>query len=143
MKSMRFVPVAAIVAIAFASGLSPSGAQSSHLVARGGVYTAGQAAAGAKLYAASCSACHGANLHGIVGPALIGDAFTSQWTGEPASDAYEMMAKNMPLGAPGSLTQAQSLALMAFILRENKYPAGPAPLTDAKLKDLKIVSPAT
>ena len=143
MKFMRVVPVAAIVAIGFASGLSPSGAQSSHSAASEGVYTAGQAAAGAKLYATSCSACHGANLHGVAGPALIGDAFTSQWTGEPASDAYEMMAKNMPLSAPGSLSQAQSLALMAFILRENKYPAGPAPLTDAKLKNVTIVSPPT
>jgi mono/diheme cytochrome c family protein len=140
-KLTRMLPVAAILAIAVASGLSPLQAENSRPAAPSGDYTAEQAAAGATLYTASCSACHGATLRGPAGPALIGDAFTSQWTGEPALDVYRMMSTNMPLNAPGSLKPAEYLALMAYILQQNKYPAGSIPLTVAKLKSIKIVAP--
>jgi mono/diheme cytochrome c family protein len=120
--------------------VSPLKAQSTGGTAAG-AYTAAQAAAGAKLYAANCSACHGANLRGVNAPALIGNAFTSQFTGEPASDIYVLMSKNMPLNAPGSLKSSEYLALLAYVLKQNKYPAGSTPLTQARLKSIKIVSP--
>jgi mono/diheme cytochrome c family protein len=139
-KSTRMLLMAAIFAIATASGISPLQAQTSSRVA--GAYTAAQAAAGAKTYAARCSACHGVNLRGVNAPALVGNAFTSQWTNEPASDVYTMMTSNMPLDAPGSLKPAEYLAILAYILQQNKYPAGSTPLTQANLKSIKIVSPA-
>ena len=141
MNLTRVLPVAVILAIAAASGLNPLRAQTSRSGPSQGAYTAAQAAAGAKLYTATCSACHGATLRGITAPALIGDAFTSQFTGEPAEDAYVLMSGNMPLTAPGSLKPAEYLALMAYILQQNKFPAGNTPLTETKLKSIKIVSP--
>jgi mono/diheme cytochrome c family protein len=132
----RVLPVVVILALAAALGQSPLQAQTSS-----GDYTPAQAAAGAKLYATHCSACHGANLRGVNAPALIGNAFTSQFTGEPVADMYGLMSKNMPLTAPGSLKPAEYLALTAYILQQNKFPAGSSPLTQAKLKTIKIVSP--
>ncbi len=82
-------------------------------------------------------------MHGPAGPALIGDAFTSQFTNEPVSDMYGLMSKNMPLGSPGSLKPAEYLAITAYILQRNKYPAGTAPLTQAKLKTIKILAPSS
>ena len=76
MKITRVLPLAAILAISFASGFRPSDAQTAASPAEG-AYTAAQAAAGEKLYAANCSACHGATLTGGVWPSLVGDAFTS------------------------------------------------------------------
>jgi hypothetical protein len=48
----------------------------------------------------------------------------------------------MPLGNPGSLKPAEYLEITAYLLQRNKYPAGPAPLTQAKLKTIKIVAPS-
>jgi mono/diheme cytochrome c family protein len=142
-KCSRVLPMAAILAVVVATGLSPLRAQTTHPAAAKGSYSPAQAAAGAKLYEANCSACHGANMHGPLGPALIGDAFTSQFTNEPVSDMYGLMSKNMPLGDPGSLKPAEYLEITAYILQRNKYPTGPAPLTQAKLKTIKIVAPSS
>ena len=143
MKMTRALPVAAILGIAVASGFSPLLAQNTRGTSGGGAYTTQQAAAGAQLYTANCSACHGADLRGPVGPALIGDAFTSQWTGESAYDPYMLMIKNMPLNAPGSLAPAQYLAIMAYILQQNKFQAGSSPATPDSLRHVKIVSPTS
>jgi mono/diheme cytochrome c family protein len=142
-KCSQVLSMAAILAVAVAAGLSPLRAQTANPRSAAGNYTAAQAKAGAKLYDANCSACHGANMHGPAGPALIGDAFTSQFTNEPVSDMYGLMSKNMPLGDPGSLKPAEYLEITAFILQRNKYPAGKMPLTQAKLKTIKIVAPAS
>jgi mono/diheme cytochrome c family protein len=37
-----------------------------------GWYTTAQAANGAKAYQKTCASCHGATLHGGMGPALVG-----------------------------------------------------------------------
>ncbi len=143
MKRSRVLLMAAILTIAVALGYSPLRAQTTNPRSAPGSYTAAQAAAGAKLYEANCSACHGATMRGPAGPALIGDAFTAQWTNEPASDMYGLMSKNMPLGDPGSLKPAEYLEITAYLLQRNKYPAGPMPLTQARLKTIKIVSPSS
>lgn len=139
MRVTRALPVLAALAIAAAIGLNPMRAQSSSPAP--GDYTVDQAVNGAMQYVTKCSSCHGPTLRGPAGPALIGDAFTSQWTGEPAEDVYAMMSKNMPLTAPGSLKPEDYLAIMAFILQQNKFPAGSTPLTEAKLKTIKLVAP--
>jgi mono/diheme cytochrome c family protein len=143
MKRSRVLLMAAILAVVVATALSPLRAQTANPRAHPGTYTAAQAAAGAKLYDANCSACHGATMRGPAGPALIGDAFTAQWTNEPVSDMYGLMSKNMPLGNPGSLKPAEYLEITAYLLQKNKYPAGPLPLTQAKLKSIKIVAPSS
>jgi len=140
LKIGRVLPVVFLLALVLGTGLSPLRAQSTKPLPRSD-YTVAQAAAGATLYSANCSACHGADLRGPAGPALIGDAFTSQWTGEPAYDPYSMLTKNMPVTAPGSLKPDEYLAIMAYILQQNKYPAGPAPLTEAKLKTIRLYAP--
>jgi mono/diheme cytochrome c family protein len=122
------------LALAAAAGLTlaPAGAQST------GVYSAAQAATGAGAYAASCAACHGVHLEGIAGPSLAGDAFLARWTGKTASDLNDFVSALMPQDNPGSLKPDEYLALLAFILQQNKYPAGPSALTAAKLKTVKL-----
>jgi mono/diheme cytochrome c family protein len=139
----RVLPVAAVVAISAASLLHPTparGSASAAAPAVAGAYTAAQAAAGEKIYAANCSACHGADLTGGQWPSLVGDAFTSQFIGMSAGDVYYVMSTQMPVGAPGSLKPNEYLALLAYILQQNKYPKGTAPLTQAKAKSIEITS---
>ena len=53
-------------------------------------YTASQAASGAKLYGARCSACHGVKLQGVSAPALRASAYA---TAQSVSDVYKFMVE--------------------------------------------------
>ena len=137
MKRASVLSAVAALGIATALGLSPAPAAAA-VTPSAGAYSAKQAAAGKTLYGDNCSSCHGVDLRGVAGPALTGDAFTSQWTNEPVSDMYGLMSKNMPLGAPGSLKPSEYLAITAYLLQQSKYPAGATPLTIAKLKTVRL-----
>lgn len=104
-----------------------------------GVYTEAQAKAGLAIYTAQCSMCHGVKLEGVSGPALAGSAFISKWNGQSADDVRDIIASQMPLTAPGSLKPAEVLNVLAYILQQNKYPAGSAALTAPTSKKTKIV----
>jgi mono/diheme cytochrome c family protein len=93
------------------------------------LYTTAQATAGAAHYAAICAVCHGANLQGIVGPALKGPNFASVKAGFAVGDVFIIIANNMPASDPGTLAPDVYTKIMAFILQENGYPPGPTPLT--------------
>jgi mono/diheme cytochrome c family protein len=109
------------------------------LAAQGtGVYSTAQAQQGAKLFAENCTACHGADLSGTSAPPLAGRTFMLKWNGQTAADLHDVASTQMPLTSPGSLKPAEYLALMAYILSKNGYPAGTAPLEKAKLKSVSI-----
>jgi len=133
MKFTRVLVPVALALVASATFTTHSlSAQSS------GAYTAAQAKDGAAIYAAQCSQCHGVKLEGISGPALAGSDFISKWTGQTADDLRDVIATQMPLTSPGSLKPAEVLSVLSYILQQNKYPAGDAPLTAAKTKAVKI-----
>ncbi len=99
-----------------------------------GLYTSAQAATGAKVYAANCARCHGADLEGVSGPALKGaDLSAPGAEGKlTVSDIFKYMTNMtnlMPAGNPGSLTHDQYVDVMAFLLRENGNPIGTKPLS--------------
>ena len=95
-----------------------------------GVYTAAQAAAGEKIYVEKCASCHGADLGGIErAPALTGGAFVESWHGQDLRRLLDRIDA-MPPTAPNSLPPAESIALLAFLLRAAEMPAGTAPLPD-------------
>ena len=124
------VPVAAAVALATA-GPAALGAVGTPVS-----YSAAQAAAGEKLYAAKCSACHGDRLEGGAGPALSGADLTkyAKITKLSVGDMFTFMSQQMPLNEPASLTHDQYVAVMAYIPHYNGYKTGPKPLTyDAAL----------
>ncbi len=95
-----------------------------------------QAAAGAKLYGAKCAECHGANGEGSDGPRVVGLAQGALPLDPPptakhrsarfhtAADVAAFVVKNMPGDAPGSLSEAQYLAILAFDLKANGVDLG-------------------
>jgi mono/diheme cytochrome c family protein len=93
-----------------------------------GWYTEDQADAGAHLFQANCAACHGAKLGGGMGPPLAGEAFLTKWGAHTLADLSAFEHKQMPLTAPGSLTDQDYTDITAFILQENGFPAGAAKL---------------
>jgi mono/diheme cytochrome c family protein len=93
------------------------------------LYTTAQAQAGAQHYTAVCAVCHGAQLQGVVGPALKGPNFASEKSGFAVGDIFTIIANNMPASDPGSLSPDVYVTVMAYVLQQNGYPAGSTPLT--------------
>jgi thiosulfate dehydrogenase len=79
------------------------------------------AAAGKTLYAARCSACHGANGSGVAGafPPLWGPKSFNTGAGMHRTDTLaSFIHADMPLAAPVSLSVREAADLAAYILRQ-------------------------
>jgi mono/diheme cytochrome c family protein len=95
------------------------------------LYQAAQAAAGSKLFDSNCAACHGDHLEGGAGPALSGATLgtLAKNTKLTIGDMFTFLSQQMPLDNPASLKHDQYVAIMAYILKFNGYPAGSKALT--------------
>ncbi|HKQ46420.1 MAG TPA: cytochrome c [Rhizomicrobium sp.] len=115
--------------MAFAAlGVSGAQAQTTHS-AWNGVYTEAQAERGAVSYAQNCARCHGANLAGTFEtPPLMG-RFIPYWSGTTLDVLMEYLGTAMPLDRPGRLSRATNADIVAFILKVNGFPSGPAELS--------------
>ncbi len=90
-----------------------------------------QATQGATQYAAHCASCHGDGGQGTPGgaPAVVGkdalpldppaSAKYRKASFHTARDVYDFVKANMPAKAPGTLSQDQYLAIVAFDLMAN------------------------
>lgn len=119
----------ALCSISSALILSAALAARSDTSTRDGVYTAAQADEGHTVYTQKCTTCHGPALAGNgQNPPLAGDQFLQNWTGQTLADLYNKIQATMPVTQPGSLKPKEIPELLAYILRENNYPAGKAEL---------------
>jgi mono/diheme cytochrome c family protein len=90
-----------------------------------GVYTEEQAKRGETVYQKECAACHGAQLTGgESAPPLTGGVFQANWNGLTLGDLFDRIRKTMPLSKPNSLPRQQVADVLAFMLNNNKFPAG-------------------
>ncbi len=99
---------------------------------------AAQATRGKRSYDETCSACHGADLGGKdFAPALVGQAFLAKYPN--AKDLYDRTRTTMPQGAPGSISNAAYLDIVAHVLKANgKAPAGGVALGAVNAAQLKL-----
>ena len=81
-----------------------------------------QAQRGMALVLQQCAACHGARLEGRYGPPLSGPHFLGRWGGRGAEELRHYILTRMPLGRAGSLSQEQTLDLLAYLLQANGVP---------------------
>ena len=98
----------------------------------GGWYSAEQAAAGAKLFEASCSGCHGAKLEGISAPALTGVTWQQRFGGAKLLTVWGEIKGPMAEYAGATFSTQQSLDILAYLLQQNGLPAGNQPLADTR-----------
>lgn len=139
MRSIILMTGAAVLAMASTVGAAQSGSST-----RDGVYTAAQANQGQALYTKQCAMCHGPGLEGSgQNPPLAGDAFMQNWAGQTLADLFGKIQATMPATAPGSLKPDAVTQAIAYILKENKFPAGKKPLPDSaeKLQNIHIETP--
>jgi mono/diheme cytochrome c family protein len=114
---MRTAAIAGL--LVFAAGLS------SERTVWDGVYTEEQAARGKEVYRANCVNCHGESLAGA-GPIspLTGPLFAANWNNVNLGELMERVRISMPLDKPGTLPRQQYADVLAFVLSQNKFPAG-------------------
>lgn len=107
-----------------------------------GVYTSAQAERGQVQYATSCARCHGGNLEGGMGRALVGTSFWNTWREQSVGDLLGYVSKNMPMGET-SVTRLPPQVyadIVAYVLKSNELPSGPGELTAANSADVHIVA---
>ena len=110
-----------------------------------GVYTTAQATRGKAAYTTYCSTCHMDDLAGggVFGmeeaPALKRDGFMD---GRDLNNVFTFIKGNMPADNPSTLTAEAYLDILAYVLQQNAFPAGPEELTPNAdlLKDIRIVA---
>jgi cytochrome c5 len=104
-----------------------------------GVFTAAQAERGGDVYGAHCAACHdGADVDG---PPLTGAPFVDRWREDTLDGLFEFIKTRMPQSKPGSLMDAEYLAILAHLLQENAFPAGPRELDMDTVASTLLVGP--
>jgi polyvinyl alcohol dehydrogenase (cytochrome) len=108
---------------------------------RDGVYTSQQAEQGKALYVKTCaSGCHGENLSGAgPAPSLAGTDFLGRWNGTALAELFKRIRTTMPKSNPGGLSDADTAALVAYLLAANGMPAGKDALRDSALEGIAIV----
>ena len=90
-----------------------------------GVYTEAQAFRGEKVADTTCIGCHGPGLDGgDSGPKLVGEMFLANWSSQPVSELFDWIRQAMPPEAAGTLSKEDTAAVVAYILKQNKMPAG-------------------
>jgi len=105
-----------------------------------GVFTAAQARRGEDAYQASCSGCHGGDLHATDAEAvdLTGPPFLAKWTGKTLAERFERIRDTMPLGNGNSLGDKAYIDIVAFILQFNQFPAGNRELEPEAAKSIVV-----
>jgi S-disulfanyl-L-cysteine oxidoreductase SoxD len=107
-----------------------------------GIYAAEQAARGEQSYKERCARCHGAQLEGTQGNGLVGSDFMNRWREDSMASLYEFVSRNMPPAQRGAgrplISTPTYLDIIAYVLSQNQFPAGPNPLTPEGLDTIYI-----
>jgi len=120
MNTRRFLILcaAAPLAVAALSAQTPSGTPAT---VRDGVYSDDQAGRGKTTYDTKCASCHDG---GTMGPELWGDPFLASWENKTAGDFFTRIKNTMPEDAPGSLSETETVDVIAYVIKTNGFPAG-------------------
>lgn len=95
-----------------------------------GVYSNGQASRGEAIYRSRCAKCHGDGGAGGDAPALSDSGFASNWDSLTLGQLADRTRVSMPLDAPQTLTRVETAEIIAYLLRQNRFPAGEKDLSE-------------
>ena len=89
--------------------------------------TRAQAQRGEVVYLKFCERCHMVDLRGDSAeeiPDLASDAFLDRWREKTVAELFQKINRTMPASTPGSLSPAESIELVAYLLQANGFRAG-------------------
>jgi len=126
MTSKRTIVLGALlIAAALRAHAIAAAPQASGQTIWSGVFSAPQAARGEAIAGRRCASCHNADLAGGQdGPALVGADVLQAWSGTSVGDLFDRIRTTMPADAPQSLSPQETADIVAFIVSQNKCPAG-------------------
>ncbi len=130
----RITRTAAVAALMLATIMGVAGRAALGQTPGGGPasYTGDQAQTGEALYLQQCASCHLVSLQGqFEAPELAGPNFRNIWGNRSIADLLTVIDETMPVLSPGSLSDEQRTAIVAFILRENGVAVSDTRLTVA------------
>jgi mono/diheme cytochrome c family protein len=96
--------------------------------AQEGVYTGAQAERGKTVAQEHCTRCHGLDLTGAEGPALVGDTFMLSWENRNLEMLFRKIRDTMPAEAVASITDDEKLDAVAYLMKQNGFTEGAAEL---------------
>lgn len=96
-------------------------APAAEAVASAASFTDGQADRGREVFRGQCTECHASSE-------FSDSQFKFKWSRRHAGSLYQLIQTQMPETAPGSLTDAETVDLVAYILRMNGFTPGAAEL---------------
>src|SRR5437867_3072448 len=120
MSRHRVLCVCAVVTVAAAvvAGQTSNGTDRT---VRDGSYNAEQSKRGRTAYDTKCASCHDG---GTMGPELWGEAFLANWENKDLGALFSRTQTTMPEDAPGSLSENETLDIIAYVVQTNGFPAG-------------------
>jgi mono/diheme cytochrome c family protein len=127
----RALALAFVMAFGAGAAAWPAQDPASPRTTRDRVYAKDQADRGETQYASLCAKCHDpAKLQPgkKPGPVLVGDAFLAKWEGRTLGELMTGIQTTMPNDGSAFLSMEESVDLVAYLVRANGFPDGPAPL---------------
>jgi cytochrome c5 len=94
-----------------------------------GVFTGEQAERGRAAYTKYCSRCHGEDLAGRRDYPLSGERFFDHWEAHTLDHLFRLIRDSMPPDAINAVDINDKRDIMAYLLKQNGFPAGPTELS--------------
>jgi mono/diheme cytochrome c family protein len=94
-----------------------------------GMYSDSQATNGLAVYNQYCASCHSPNLGGGANqgaPPLKGEKFMENWREDSLESLYTKIRTTMPRRDPKSLSENETIDIVAYIMQANEFPSGSA-----------------
>jgi hypothetical protein len=116
-------------ALAFSAGAAVHGS-AVQTTTNDGIYTKAQADGAKKQFDKICADCHAFTVAAKKKPKdlpLGDEPFFETWTGRPVIDLVNVIALTMPNDGSAVVTEAEAVDLVAYMLQQNGFPAGPKP----------------
>jgi mono/diheme cytochrome c family protein len=134
------VVVALVIVAAFSVRALAFARQTEEKPAAAPTYTDDQSARGEAIYTKACGPCHEDKS---LAPLLQGEPFAKNWSDKTVGALFTRILSTMPLQDPGTLTDQQSIDLVAYILKLNHFSAGQEalPKDAAALAAMSLSSP--
>jgi S-disulfanyl-L-cysteine oxidoreductase SoxD len=107
-----------------------------------GVYSTAQAQRAEPNYNEKCAKCHGKSAGGGDAPSLSDSGFAGNWDGLNLQQLFDRTRTSMPQDAPGSMSRQETADMIAYLLQQNRFPAGANELPESanELSGIKYVA---